>query len=180
MPRFIAFLRAINVGGRVVPMARLRSIFEAMELEAVSTFIASGNVLFTSAKKEGSLARSIESTLAKKLGYEVNAFLRTTDEVIALATAAAFAKARDSVPTLVVGFCAEEPDSAAKRRIAAIPSPVDRFQFLGRHILWLSDVKQSETKVTIRAFEAALGGRVTFRGASTIERLAAKLATKIA
>ncbi len=178
MPRYIAFLRAINVGGRVVPMARLRSIFEAMELDEVSTFIASGNVLFTSTKKELTLVRTIESTLAKKLGYEVNVFLRTDAEVIELASSPAISKARGFVPTVVVGFCAAEPDAATKRRIAAIPSPVDRFQILGRNILWLCDVKQSETKVTLTTLEKALGARATFRGVNTIDKLATKLGAK--
>ena len=46
MPRCIAFLRAVNVGGRLVKMDALRSAFEALDLADVSTFIASGNVLF--------------------------------------------------------------------------------------------------------------------------------------
>jgi uncharacterized protein (DUF1697 family) len=178
MPRYIAFLRAINVGGRVTPMARLRSIFEAMEFDDVSTYIASGNVLFASTKKEPTLVRAIESTLAKKLGYEVNPFLRTEEEVIALAAGPALAKARGFVPTVVVGFCAAPPDAAARRRIAAIPSPVDRFLVDGRHILWLCDVKQSESKVTLATLEKALEGRATFRGVNTIDKLAAKLAAK--
>jgi uncharacterized protein (DUF1697 family) len=178
MPRYIAFLRAINVGGRVVPMARLRSIFEAMELDDVSTFITSGNVIFTSTKKEPSLVRAIESTLAKKLGYEVNAFLRTDEELAALAGGPALAKARGFVPTVVVGFCAAPPDAATKRRIAAIPSPVDRFVVEGRNILWLCDVKQSESKVTLTTLEKALAARATFRGVNTIDKLATKLGAK--
>jgi uncharacterized protein (DUF1697 family) len=40
--RYAAFLRAINVGGHVVKMDRLRALFEAVPLARVSTFIASG------------------------------------------------------------------------------------------------------------------------------------------
>lgn len=46
MPRFIAFLRAINVGGRNIKMDDLRALLEAMGLTNVETFIASGNVIF--------------------------------------------------------------------------------------------------------------------------------------
>ena len=48
MPRFIAFLRAINVGGHNVTMKELRGLFEALGLKSVETFIASGNVIFES------------------------------------------------------------------------------------------------------------------------------------
>ncbi|MCX6027691.1 MAG: DUF1697 domain-containing protein [Chloroflexi bacterium] len=46
MPRSIAFLRAINVGGHTVKMDRLRQIFESLGFSNVETFIASGNVVF--------------------------------------------------------------------------------------------------------------------------------------
>ena len=46
MPRYIALLRAINVGGHTVKMDHLRRLFEALDLAAVETFIASGNVVF--------------------------------------------------------------------------------------------------------------------------------------
>jgi len=48
MPRYVAFLRAINVGGHVVTMAQLKRAFEAVPLASVETFIASGNVIFES------------------------------------------------------------------------------------------------------------------------------------
>ena len=46
MPRYITFLRAINVGGHTVKMDRLREIFESLGFANVETFIASGNVVF--------------------------------------------------------------------------------------------------------------------------------------
>jgi uncharacterized protein (DUF1697 family) len=46
MPKQIAFFRAINVGGHNVTMEQLRSLFEALGLKGVETFLASGNVLF--------------------------------------------------------------------------------------------------------------------------------------
>ena len=49
--RYVAFLRAINVGGHVVKMDRLRNLFEALGFSGVRTFIASGNVLFDSAAR---------------------------------------------------------------------------------------------------------------------------------
>ena len=43
MTRYIAFLRAINVGGHTVKMDQLRALFEELGLSNVETFIASGN-----------------------------------------------------------------------------------------------------------------------------------------
>ena len=50
VPRHVAFLRAINVGGHVVTMDKLRALFTALGLKDVETFIASGNVLFAPSK----------------------------------------------------------------------------------------------------------------------------------
>ena len=46
--RYVALLRAVNVGGRTVKMDRLRTLFEELKLRNVETFIASGNVIFES------------------------------------------------------------------------------------------------------------------------------------
>lgn len=78
MFRFIAFLRAINVGrGRTVKMRSLRQVFESLGLSKVTTFIASGNVVFeTRTKKTKMLERKIEGALKDALGYEVHTFVR--------------------------------------------------------------------------------------------------------
>jgi uncharacterized protein (DUF1697 family) len=86
MPRFIAFLRAINVGGHTVKMDGLRRIFESLGFSSVETFIASGNVIFETRRKNASaLERKIASALDNALEYEVATFLRTDEEVVAIA-----------------------------------------------------------------------------------------------
>ena len=53
MPRYVAFLRAVNVGGRIVKMDELRRPFAAAGFADVETFIASGNVIFDTTAKPG-------------------------------------------------------------------------------------------------------------------------------
>ncbi|HTS02468.1 MAG TPA: DUF1697 domain-containing protein, partial [Thermoanaerobaculia bacterium] len=62
MARFAAFLRAVNVGGRVVKMDALKGIFESTGLSDVESFIASENVVFSS-KGEKGLERKIAARL---------------------------------------------------------------------------------------------------------------------
>jgi len=81
MLRLIAFLRVISVGGHNVAMAELRGLFERFFLKEVETFIASGDVIFTSRSSDiRALQHKIESQLLRSLGYEVKAFLRTVPE----------------------------------------------------------------------------------------------------
>ena len=69
MPRFVAFLRALNVGGHgVVKMEALKKHFTAMGFSDVETFIASGNVVFSSKGVKG-LDGKIAAALERALGY---------------------------------------------------------------------------------------------------------------
>jgi len=82
MPKYIEFLKAINVGGHTVKMDHLKKLFEKMGFEKVETFIASGNVLFESkSKKIDAIKKKIETELEKSLGYKVATFIRTTNEL---------------------------------------------------------------------------------------------------
>jgi len=87
MFRFIAFLRAINVGcGRTVKMRSLRQVFESLRFSKVATFIASGNVVFeTRTKKTKMLEIKIEGALKDALGYEVRTFVRGETELAKIA-----------------------------------------------------------------------------------------------
>jgi uncharacterized protein (DUF1697 family) len=114
MPRFIAFSRAINVGGRNVTMAALRAQFEALGFSNVETFIASGNVIFEAASRDSAaLQRKIEAHLAKSLGYEVSTFVRTDAEVAAIACYRPFTEKKlESALAFNVAFLAEPMDAA--------------------------------------------------------------------
>lgn len=84
--RYLAFLRAINVGGRTVKMADLRDIIARLDVTSVETFIASGNVIFDAATTDvRALEQLIENHLRETLGYEVDTFVRTSAELAAIA-----------------------------------------------------------------------------------------------
>src|SRR5262249_10137534 len=82
MYRYVALLRAINVGGHVVKMTHLRDLFQQMGFAKVETFIASGNVFFDSESADpDALEKQIESALEQALGYSVGTFIRTPLEM---------------------------------------------------------------------------------------------------
>ena len=176
MPRFIAFLRAINVGGRTVTMARLREEFEALGLTDVETFIASGNVIFTSRPTAlAALEKKVEARLRASLGFEVATFIRTDAEVAAVAGYKAFAASHvRGAGALCVGFLAGPLDAAATRALMAFKTDIDDFHTKGREVYWLCKTKQSDSTFTNARFERALKIRATFRGINSVARLAAK------
>ena len=93
---YIAFLRAVNVGGRKAPMATVRELFSGMGLEDVRSYIASGNVFFRppgaarGTVDRPALTSAIEARLADGLGFEVPVMVRTASELEAALTAAPF------------------------------------------------------------------------------------------
>jgi len=176
MPRFVAFLRAINVGGHTVTMGALRKEFEALGLQDVETFIASGNVIFTSRSADlGALEKKIEARLRAALGYEVATFIRTDAEVAAVAGYPAFpaSQVRDAAARCV-GFLSEPLDAAATRALMAFTTDNDAFHTHGREVYWLCRTKQSDSTFSNAKFEKAVKAQATFRGINTVVRLAAK------
>lgn len=181
MPRCIALLRAVNVGGRTVRMALLRAEFEALGLAPVETFIASGNVIFeTRARDLEALQQRIEARLNATLGFAVHTFIRTAAELAAITDHAADHATFDpaevaAAGTFVVGFFARPLDAAALRTVAGFNTDADRFQAHGRELYWLSRQRQNESAFSNAVFEKALHVRATFRGIATLRKLAAKL-----
>lgn len=179
MPRYVAFLRAVNVGGRIVKMDALRSHFEAAGFTGVETFIASGNVIFDTRAKAGpGLEAKIEAALKKALGYEVPTFVRSLDEVVTAAARALFPeKDVAAAGALLVGLLKPPVDPGAQKRLDALDPTQHTFKIAGSELYWLCKVKQSETKLTPGQIERALGGSTTMRAISSIRKLAAKHCT---
>ncbi len=65
--KYVALLRGINVGGRIIKMADLVACLEAAELSNVVTILQSGNVLFDA--EDSDLKSKLETTLSKKFNY---------------------------------------------------------------------------------------------------------------
>jgi uncharacterized protein (DUF1697 family) len=176
MPRFVAFLRAINVGGHTVRMAELRTLFEELGMSEVATFIASGNVVFSSrSTRTSALERRIEALLQQSLGYAVATFLRTEAEVAAIAVCQPFPAALlESAVALNVALLPEAPSPSAERALLGLRSEVDHFQVHGREAYWLSRGRQSESPFFKIGFERVLKLPATVRSLSTINKLVAK------
>jgi uncharacterized protein (DUF1697 family) len=177
MPRYIAFLRAINVGGHnTVPMDFLRRLFESLGFAHVETFIASGNIVFETASKNAqALELEIESGLRAALGYEVVAFLRTGAELAAIASYKPFSPADlDGAVALNIAFFSDRLDDKASQKLMALRTDIDDFHTHGREVYWLCRKKQSGSKISNVVLEKALGQRSTLRGANTVKKLAAK------
>ena len=178
MTRYIALLRAINVGGHSVKMEALRQLFVDLGLSNVETFINSGNVIFeTRATKTGSLEKKIEGQLEKALGYKVAAFIRSTAELAAIAEYQPFpgAGSGEAAETLYIAFTQAPPSPQAVQKLMAAQTERDRFQVHERQVYWLLRTRFSDSPFSGSGqFEKMLGVPATVRNSTTVRKLAAK------
>ncbi|MCI0451432.1 MAG: DUF1697 domain-containing protein [Candidatus Latescibacteria bacterium] len=183
MPRYVAFLRAINVGGHVVKMEALRRHFEALDFSEVETVIASGNVIFEAPSKNAkAIEKRIEDHLQRKLGYPVETFVRSSAEVTAVANYRPFKSADIAgAHALYIGFLDDAPASAAKKKVLALSDDDEGgFHFYDRELYWLRRKQFSESKITGNHLERILEMPTTLRNVTTVRKIAAKLALGLA
>jgi uncharacterized protein (DUF1697 family) len=180
MTRYIAFLRAINVGGHTVKMDALRAMFESMGFSNVETFIASGNVIFESRLKgDRALEEKIEKKLKEVLGYEVATFVRTDAEAAAVAEYKPFKKSQlDAAGALNVAFLSEPLDAVARKKLMGLKTDMDDFHVHEREVYWLCLKGQSESTFSNVLFEKTVGRKTTFRGINTVRKMAEKYPPK--
>lgn len=177
MERCVAFLRGMNLGNRRIKNPELVAHFEAIGLEDVATFRASGNVVFVdpAGETESKLQKRLERELDERLGYDVAVFLRSAKEVAAIAArepfpARAVAASKGKPQVVLLG---RKPSAKAKKAVLDLAPEGDLMVIEGRELHWLPTVGLSETDLDTKALDAALG-KGTTRTAGTIEQIAAK------
>ena len=175
--KYVAFLRAINVGGHTVKMDHLRNLFESLGFANVETFIASGNVIFESkSRSTAALEKKIEKQLQAGLGYEVKTFIRTLDEIADVIRDKSFPATELEAPgnILYVGFMSATPDEAAIKKLESLVDDVNDFRLGEREVYWLRRTKVGESQYSGGIIEKTLRTPVTFRNSTTVKKILTK------
>jgi uncharacterized protein (DUF1697 family) len=161
---YVALLRAVNLGGNsTLKMADLKRLCEEAGLEAVKTYIASGNVLFKSALSEAKVKKAIEDRLQKHAGKRIEVFVRTAKEMAQVLKDNPF---RDELGNKAVAvFLEEKPPADAAESVSGA---VDEKVAAGKreiYILYPSGIGRSKLKVPA-------GAKGTARNMNTVAKLA--------
>jgi uncharacterized protein (DUF1697 family) len=169
LTRYIALLRAVNVGGTgALPMAKLKSMCLDAGFTRVETYIASGNVVFDSKAAAKRVKAELESRLHAHTKKRVRVIVRTAAEMADVLAANPF---RDTEPkyTYAVFLDARPPRDALDRAVGVNGEEIA----LGRREIFIhypSGMGRSRLRIP-----AARDG--TARNLNTIARLA-ELAAK--
>ena len=174
MPKYVALLRGINVGGHRVSMGNLRALFSELGFAGVETFIASGNVIFETEKSNPDVLETrIEAHLKSSLGYEVATFLRTPAELLAVVESCPFAPTESD--SLYVTFLKAPLAETHRANLDALPKDTDEFSHAGRELFRLVRGKVTESAISDAQYNRALKGAIgTTRNINTVQKLAEK------
>jgi uncharacterized protein (DUF1697 family) len=174
MPRYAAFLRGINVGGRRATKEELCSCFEALGYEDVSTFRASGNVIFAGGRESlAAMTERIEERLSGSLGYEVATYLRTPSELRAIHDHEPFVPpvVAASQGKLQVMLLPGKPSKRARNEVLAFATDEDRLALGDRELYWLPSGGMLDSDLPLRKIESLIGP-TTKRTKNTLDQIA--------
>ncbi len=166
--RYVAFLRGVNVGGKTVRMAELKKLFESLGFGNVSTYKASGNVIFDSDGSEATLTKKIENGLHKLIGKETRAILRPLDHLKGMVESEPFRGVEVTPETrLYVTFLPGRPSS--KMKDYESPDGDFRFRVSDEDIYSVLILSPKRGTVDLMGFiEKEFGSDITTRNWNTI------------
>ncbi len=142
MSTWIAFLRAVNVGGRAYPMAELRAVLTAAGYEDVETHIQTGNIrLTTPVRSRARLESALEELFEADRGFSVGVVAVTPKELGQVAAEAReLAEASPAAYGQYVSLLKVTPDAKAAAAMEALSRDGERVVVRGRAVHLLYDI----------------------------------------
>ena len=171
--KHVALLRGINVGGKhKVPMKDLTRIVEDVGCRNVSTYIQSGNVLFSASPTLAKRApRLIQAAIVQELGIEVPVVMRSATELEQVLRNNPFLGKTRETHCLYVAFLATTPTRTQITALDTQLSVPDQFTVVGYTIFLLLQNGVAKTKLTNKYFDAKLTTTSTLRNWNTVQKL---------
>ncbi len=171
MKAYIALLRGINVSGqKKIPMAELRELLSNIGLEAVQTYIQSGNVIFSSSEKEiQKLELKIHEAIKTHFGFEVPILVKTPKELQKVFDDCPFPEEKkvNSYFTLLYAI----PDKDLIVDASKISYPNEEFVIINDCIYFYSSTGYGKAKYNNNFFERKLKTTATARNYKTMVKL---------
>ena len=176
MSMHVAFLRAVNVGGRnLVPMSELCDLFGSLGFTGVRSLLQSGNVIFdTDQDADETIERMLAAKTAKRFGVTVDYMVRSAQELDkAIASNPFPAEAKKDPAHLLVIFLKDTPTANDVGALEATIQGLERIQVKGRQLYVVYPDGIGHSKLTIGLIEKKLSVRGTGRNWNTVLKLAA-------
>ncbi len=174
MSRRIVLLRAVNVGGATLPMARLREMAADLGATDVATYIASGNLLVDVDGEPAAFDRALEKAIEAEFGFFREAISRSPEQVKSALAAHPFEVIEPKYS--YVTFLLSRPTAAAIAAAEEVETGDDRWQVIGTemHIRYADGAGRPQMKIDTILRRLKTPG--TARNLNTVRELLARSA----
>lgn len=172
MTRLIALLRAVNVGGRKLPMADLRDLCGELGWQDVETYIQSGNVVFGAKGAPEKLEAELEKAIEERFGLDVPVIVRSASQWAGYAKSNPFEAAAREAPNrlqLLVSKRPPRPDAAD--RLMERAQAGEQVEAAGGALWFHFPDGVARSKLTPALIDKACGSPSTGRNWRTVVRL---------
>ena len=170
MKTFIAFLRAINVGGhRKIKMADLRAMFESMSFKNVKTYIQSGNVVFYATNDNAKeLSEIIKKQIDDSFSHDVPVLIRTPKELKDLLGSFPFEEKEGWKG--YISFLSDKPDAESIQKLESLSSGIEKFKVADNNLYAFVDKETDQKPNFTNGFiEKQLELHATTRNLKTVQ-----------
>lgn len=174
MKTYIALLRGINVGGhKLIKMTELKAMFENKGFENVTTYIQSGNVVFSAEQKANSaLSKKIKEAILNTFGFDVGVQVLEADSLKKIKGSHTFLKDNeDQLKSIYYTLLAEKPNADLVAELNKLEQTVEFFKITDEVIYCFYPNGVGRAKWHGIFFEKKLKVSCTTRNYNTITKL---------
>lgn len=170
---YVALLRGINVGGNnKVDMRQLKAAFEDAGMKSVTTYINSGNVIFSDGShKPAKIVTLLEGIIKTKFGFAIKVLVRDIDNVVAIVKALPRVWQNNADMKCDVMFLWEAIDSPKVIDQLMIKPGIDHVRYAGGAVLWRVDRKNAAKSGMQKLVGTKLYKQMTIRNCNTVRKL---------
>lgn len=173
MAKYVALLRGINVGGKTrVEMPRLKMTFEGLGCKDVSTYINSGNVIFSDERLADDLASLLEAAITQDFGLNVPVVVRSASNIAMLAQKIPLNWTNDAQQKTDVMFLWNDVDNKQVLDKIAINPAIENALYLPGAVVWNISRLDVTRGSGVRIMKTDLYKRMTVRNINTVRKLA--------
>ncbi len=171
LERYVALLRGVNVGGKQLSMQSLRALLESLGYQHVTTYIQSGNAVFTGGDSGPPKPGRVEERIAAELQMNIRVIIRSQVELADVVDRNPFPATGEDSRTLHVTFLADEPSAEAVHGLAGESYAPDQFAIVGREVYLRCPEGYGRSKLGNAFWERRLGVAATTRNWNTVNTL---------
>lgn len=170
---YLALLRGINVGGKnKVEMSRLKVVFESLGCKNVSTYINSGNVVFSDGRDPKELKLLIETAVLEEFSLSIPVVLRNSSHIKKLCAEIPDSWTNDTEQKTDVLFLWDEiADQGILEKIIIDPE-IENVKYLDGDLVWNISRKFIEPGEGIKLIKSTLFKQMTVRNINTVRKMA--------